>query len=285
VKKAAVAHIISTFGRSERRACRLVTLSRSTNRYQNNKKDDHVLRNRMKELADKHKRYGSPRLHVLLKKEGLVQNHKRTERIYVEEGLSIRRKRKKKKIPFLRVPLPEATMHNETWSMDFVHDFCVSGTRIKVLTIVDDFSRSCPGLLTQSSIPGRKVTSFLDQCAVLSGYPQSIRVDNGPEFTGKYFQQWAQQRGIYIDYTEPGKPTDNAFVESFNGKFRDECLNEHWFMNLKHAQELIENWRTEYNEIRPHSSLGNKTPYEFVKEHKFVLQEKRLNLNLVHISG
>lgn len=262
-----------------------MNLSRSTNRYRGNRKDDQDLRERMKELAHQHKRYGSPRLHALLKKEGKVKNHKRTERIYAEEGLAIRRKRKKKRIPCLRVPLPEATMPNETWSMDFVHDSCITGSRIKVLTVVDDFTRSCPGLLTQSSIPGRGVTNFLDQRAVIQGYPQSIRVDNGPEFTGKHFQQWAEQRGIYIDYIEPGKPMDNGFIESFNGKFRDECLNEHWFANLKHAQQIIENWRIEYNEVRPHSSLGDKTPYEFVKEHQTMLQEQGLNLNLVHISG
>jgi putative transposase len=277
--------VVTTFGRSERKACQLVNLSRSTNRYKENRKDDQDLRERMKELAHKHKRYGSPRLHALLKKEGKVKNHKRTERIYAEEGLAIRRKKRKKRIPFLRVPLPEATMPNETWSMDFVHDSCITGTKIKVLTVVDDFTRSCPGLLTQSSIPGRGVTNFLDQRAVIQGYPQSIRVDNGPEFTGKHFQQWAEQHGIYIDYIEPGKPMDNGFIESFNGKFRDECLNEHWFANLKHAQEIIENWRIEYNEVRPHSSLGNKTPYEFVKEHQTMLQEQGLNLNLVHVSG
>jgi putative transposase len=239
----------------------------------------------MKEMANQHKRYGSPRLHALLKKEGYVQNHKRTERIYTEEGLMIRRKRKKKQTHLLRVPLPEPSMPNEIWSMDFIHDSCANGTRIRVLTIVDDFTRSCPGLLTQSSIPEHRVTIFLDQLAVIHGYPQSIRVDNGPEFTGKHFQQWAEQRRIHIEYTHPGKPTDNAFIESFNGKFRDECLNEHWFLNLKHAQHIIEQWRMEYNEERPHRSLGNRTPYEFVKEHKSMLQKKRLTLNLVHISA
>jgi len=277
--------VVTTFGRSERKACRLVDLSRSTNRYKESGKDDQELRERMKELAHRHKRYGSPRLHALLKKEGKVKNHKRTERIYAEEGLAIRRKRKKKRIPSLRVPLPEASMPNETWSMDFVHDSCITGTKIKILTVVDDFTRSCPGLLTKSSIPGRGVTEFIDQRAFICGYPGSIRVDNGPEFRGKHFQQWAEQRGIYIDYIEPGKPMDNGFIESFNGKCRDECLNEHWFLNLKHAQKVIENWRIEYNEVRPHSSLGNKTPYEFVKEHQTMLQEKGLNLNLVHISG
>lgn len=263
----------------------MVSLPRSTNRYRESRKSDQELRKRMKELANRHKRYGSPRIHALLKKEGYVQNHKRTERIYEEEGLALRRKKKKKRNPFLRVPLPETSMPNETWSMDFVHDFCTNGSKIKVLTIVDDFTRACPGLLVQSSIPGQKVTSFLGQQAVLHGHPRAIRVDNGPEFTGKHFQQWAQQHNIYIEYIQPGKPMDNAFVESFNGKFRDECLNEHWFLNLKHAQEVIEKWRMEYNEERPHSSLGNKTPYEFVKEQQTMLQEQGLNLNLVHISG
>jgi len=239
----------------------------------------------MKILANKHKRFGSPRLHALLKKEELVKNHKRTERIYAEEGLSIRRKRNKKQGIFLRAPLPEATTINETWSIDFVHDSCTNGTRVRVLTIVDDFTRSCPGLLTQSSIPGHRVTAFLDQLAIIHGYPASIRVDHGPEFTGKHFQQWAAQRRIHIEYTRPGKPTDNAFIESFNGKFRDECLNEHWFLNLKHAHDEIEKWRIEYNQERPHSSLGNRTPYEFAKEHQVMLQELGLNLNLVHISG
>lgn len=263
----------------------MVNLSRSAKRYQETRKDDQDLRTRMKALANKHKRYGSPRLHTLLKKEGLVKNHKRTERTYAEEGLSIRRKRKKKQGIFLRVPLPAATIPNEIWSMDFVHDACTNGSRIRILTIVDDFTRECPGLLTHSSIPGHRVTAFLDQRALIHGYPKSIRVDHGPEFTGKHFQQWAEQRRIHIQYTRPGKPMDNGFIESFNGKLRDECLNEHWFLNLKHAQDLIEKWRIEYNEERPHSSLGNKTPYEFVKEHQTMLQEQRLHLNLVHISG
>jgi putative transposase len=142
-----------------------------------------------------------------------------------------------------------------------------------------------PGLLVRSSISGHRVTAFLDKRAAFHGYPTFIRVDNGPEFTGKHFQQWAEQRSIHIEYTRPGKPTDNAFIESFNGKFRDECLKVHWFLNLKHAQDIIENWRMEYNEVRPHSSLEDKTPHEFVKEHQNMLQEQRLNLNLVHISG
>jgi len=262
-----------------------LNVTRSTNRYRAAEKDDQELRIRMKELANRHKRYGSPRIHVLLKREGLVINHKRTERIYREEGLSIRRKRKKKLKVSLRVPLSPASMPNEIWSMDFLCDACANGGRIRILTIVDDYTRTSPGLLVRSSIPGHRVTTFLDQQSMLYGYPQSIRVDNGPEFTGKHFQQWAAQRRIDVRYTRPGKPMDNAYIESFNGKLRDECLNEHWFLNLKHAQEIIEKWLTEYNPERPHSSLGDMTPHEFVKEHAAMLQEKRLHLNLVHTSG
>jgi putative transposase len=277
--------VISHFGRSERKACKLVNVFRTTNRYQATEKDDKELRTRMKDLAKRHKRYGSPRIHVLLKRAGLVINHKRTERIYVEEGLSIRSKRRKKLKVSPRVPLSASTMPNEIWSMDFLHDACANGGRIRILTIVDDFTRTCPGLLVRSSIPGHRVTSFLDQRSMLNGYPRSIRVDHGPEFTGTHFQQWAVQRNIEIQYTRPGKPTDNAYIESFNGKLRDECLNEHWFLNLKHAQGLIEKWLTEYNTERPHSSLGNMTPYEFVKEQNALLQEKGLHLNLVHNQG
>lgn len=249
------------------------------------KKEDQALRDRMKALAKDHKRYGSPRLHVLLKKEGLVVNHKRTERIYREKGLQLRRKRKKKPNSLLRIPMPQASMANEIWSMDFVHDSCADGGKLRVLTIVDDFTKVSPGLLTHSSISGKKVTAFLDHLYVLYGFPKAIRVDNGPEFTGKAFQQWAVKRNILIAYTRPGKPTDNAYIESFNGKLRDECLNEHWFLNLKHAQEIIENWRVSYNEERPHRSLKNLTPNEFVKEQETMLRDQGLNLNLVHTSG
>ena len=239
----------------------------------------------MKELAKRHKRYGSPRIHLLLKREGLVVNHKRTERIYREERLSIRRNKKKKLKVSIRIPLSPASMPNEIWSMDFLCDACANGSKIRILTIVDDFTRISPGLLVRSSVPGHSVTAFLDQQSLLHGYPRSIRVDHGPEFTGKHFQQWAVQRKIDVQYTRPGKPTDNAYIESFNGKLRDECLNEHWFLNLRHAQALIEKWRIEYNAERPHSSLGGKTPYEFVKEHMAMIQDHGLNLNLVHNQG
>lgn len=239
----------------------------------------------MKDLARKHKRFGSPRLHVLLRKEGLVINHKRTERIYREQGLSLKRRTRKKRILPVRVVMLGASRPNEVWSMDFLSDSFAHGKRFRILTIVDDFNKVSPGILVHTSIPGKKVTAFIDQISLFYGYPERIRVDNGPEFTGSEFHSWAENRKIIIEHTRPGKPSDNAFIESFNGKFRDECLNEHWFLNLKEAQEKIEGWRRFYNDERPHSSLGNMTPNAFVKEPNLFNQGKRLNLHLAHIMG
>ena len=239
----------------------------------------------MKDLAGTHKRFGSPRLHVLLKKEGFVINHKRTERIYREEGLSLKRRTRKKRILPPRVVMPPASGLNEVWSVDFLSDACANGKRFRILTIVDDFNKISPGILVHTSIPGKKVTAFIDQISLFYGYPERIRVDNGPEFTSAVFHSWAEKRNIIIEHTRPGKPTDNAFIESFNGKFRDECLNEHWFLNLKDAQEKIEAWRCFYNEERPHSSLDNMTPNAFVKEPNLINQEERLNLHLAHKMG
>lgn len=247
--------------------------------------DDTELRTRMKELAVTHKRYGSPRIHTLLKREGLVINHKRTERIYRQEELSLRRRNKKKRILPVRIQMPQASKPNEVWSMDFVSDTCASGKRLKILTIVDDFSKVSPGILAGISIPSRKVTAYLDQIALFHGYPERIRVDNGPEFTSAVFHQWAEERHTIIEHIRPGKPSDNAFIESFNGKLRDECLNEHWFVNVSDAQEKIGAWRDIYNRERPHSSLNNLSPYEFIKEHHINLQEHRLNSNMAHTLG
>lgn len=238
----------------------------------------------MKEIAEKHKRYGSPRLHALLNREGLVINHKRTERIYREEGLSLRRRSRKKRLLPIRVQMPPATRPNEVWSMDFLCDACADGRRFKILTIVDDFTKISPGILAHPSIPARKVTRFLDQIGLMHGFPQRIRVDNGPEFTSAVFHHGAASRNIIIEHIPPGKPSDNAYIESFNGKFRDECLNEHWFMSIRHAIEKIENARRIYNEERPHSSLNDLTPYEFFKE-QMALQEQKLNLTLAHTTG
>lgn len=278
-------HVVSRFGLSERRACMIVNLNRSTSQYEPLPRDDENLRNRMKELAHTHKRYGSPRLHLLLKREGLVINHKRTERLYREEGLSLRKRRRRKRLSLPRVPMPAASRVNEVWSIDFLSDALANGRRFRILAIVDDFTRLSPGILVHTSIPARKVIAFLDQIAVMHGYPERIRVDNGPEFTSATFHQWAAMRNIIIEHIRPGKPSDNAFAESFIGKLRDECLNEHWFLNLAHAQQEIEAWRETYNTKRPHSSLNNLTPYEFIKEQTIPLQEEGLNLKLAHRMG
>lgn len=281
----AVKKAILSFGLSERRICGIVNFQRSTNRYHPIRKDELALRDRIKELAKRHNRFGSPRLYILLKREGLVENHKRTERIYREEGLSLPKK-KKKKSPFpRRVPMPPATRPNEIWSLDFLSDACVGGRKLRILTMIDNFSRIPPGILVNSSITGKRVTQFIDQVSVLHGYPENIRVDNGPEFTSGMFQSWASERNIQVEYTRPGKPTDNAFIESFNGKLRDECLNLQQFLNVKNASEIVEAWRLSYIQERPHSSLNKMTPYEFNKEYQINLTREELHLELVHTSG
>jgi len=276
---------MSRFGLSMRRTCTLVGLNRSTSQYKPILREDEVLTTRMKELAVTHKRYGSPRLHVLLKKEGLVINHKRTERIYRREGLSLTRCHTKKR-PFpVRGVMEPAKGPCDVWSCDFVSDSLSNGRRFRILTIIDDYTRESPGMVVDRSIPSRRVTAFIDEIALYEGYPKHIRTDNGPEFTSAHFHAWAAQRNITLWHTRPGKPSDNAFIESFNGKLRDECLNIHWFLSITHAQSTIEQWRTVYNKERPHSSLNNLTPYEFVKEHGMTHTNQLLNLKVAHITG
>jgi len=269
-----------SFGLSERKSYTLVNLNRSSGQYKGSPRDDSHVRERIRELADKHKRYGSPRIHALLRREGIAINHKKTERIYREEGLPLRRKRRKKLSNRARVILGSATRLNEVWSMDFVSDALACGRRFRVLTVVDDYSRLSPGIEVSSSIPGQRVTRFLDQVSLHHGYPERIRVDNGPEFLSKDFTTWASKRGIRVEYIRPGKPADNCYIESFNGKLRDECLNENWFLSIKEAKETIEGWRGEYNEVRPHSSLGNCTPNEFYTNHTAMLKEQILALEV-----
>lgn len=278
-------HAVTRFGLSERRACKLASLHRSTHQYWARPPNDDALRERMRGLAGKHRRFGSPRLHVLLRREGLVVNHKRTERIYRQEGLALRRKKRRRRISFLRMEMPAATRPHEVWSMDFLSDACAGGRRLRILTMVDDFTRLSPGILVGTSISGRRVAAFIDRLALFYGYPQRLRVDNGPEFTSAFFHQWAAERHIQLEHIRPGKPSDNAFIESFNGKLRDECLNEHWFAHVQDAQEKIESWRQTYNEVRPHSSLNNRTPYEFFKEQQMTRQEEKLHPQMAVRTG
>jgi putative transposase len=234
-------------------------------RYQPKEDNDSVLRQRLRELAGQRKRFGCPRLHIMLKWEGLVVNHKRTERIYREEGLALRRKRRRKGAAGARVVMPSPQRTNERWSMDFVTDSIVTGRRLRALAIIDDYSRECPAIEVDTSIGGVRVVSVLERLAATRGLPEVITMDNGPEFAGRHLDEWAFRKGVKLNFIRPGKPIENAFAESFNGRLRDECLNTNWFLNLKHAREVIEGWRRDYNDVRPHSSLNNRTPVEYAK--------------------
>jgi putative transposase len=201
----------------------------------------------------------------MLKKEGLIINHKRTERIYREEGLALRRKRRRQCAGGMRVIMPSPQRPNQRWSMDFVTDSVVTGRRFHALAIVDDYSRECPVIEVDTSLGGARVVSVLDRLAETRGLPNVITTDNGPEFTGKALDEWAYRRGVQLNFIRPGKPIENAYAESFIGRLRDECLNDNWFMNLKHARDIIEDWRKDYNEIRPHSSLNGMAPMEYAE--------------------
>lgn len=190
-------------------------------------------------------------------------NHKRTERIYHEEGLALRKKRRRKGAAGARVVMPSPQRPNERWSMDFVSDSIVNGRRFRALAIVDDYSRECPAIEVDTSIGGARVVSVLERLSQTRGLPDVITLDNGPEFAGRYLDEWAFRNGVKLNFIRPGKPIENAFAESFNGRLRDECLNTNWFISLKHAREIIEDWRKDYNEVRPHSSLNHRTPMEY----------------------
>ena len=243
----------------------LVSLSRSVYSYRLKPVNDSEVREMIRMLAQKRRRFGSPRIYLLLRREGLVINHKKVERIYREEGLSLRKRKRKKMAAQIRVILPPAQRPNERWSMDFVSDSLVTGRRFRALTIVDDFSRECPAIEVDTSLGGARVVQVLERLAELRGLPGMITIDNGPEFTGRALDEWAYRRGVKLNFIRPGKPIENAFVESFNGRFRDECLNDNWLMSMKHARKVIEAWRKDYNESRPHGSLEGLSPKEYLE--------------------
>ena len=263
-KKRAVNHVVEMLGLSERRACRLAGMSRTGYRYQCVPGNDEALRARLKELAQQYSRYGYLLLHGMLKDEGLVINRKRTYRIYTEEALQVRTKKRKKLIR-PRIPIAVPLAVNERWSMDFVSDQLASGRRFRVLNIVDDYSRECVAQVVDTSISGSYVARCLDRVIEARGKPTAITCDNGPEFTSKAMFFWARDRQVDLQFIQPGKPTQNAFVESFNGKFRDSSLNQHWFKDLEEARSTIEEWRQHYNLVRPHSSLGYVPPAIFAE--------------------
>ena len=254
------------FALSARRSCSLAGLHGSTWRYQSDPRDDRRLRQRLRHHAYERRRWGCVKLTELLRREGLKDNHKRIERVYAEEELQIRRRRKKRRAPgSRRQPMLIPAGPNERWSMDFMHDSLADGRKLRALTIVDDFTRECPAIAVATSIPGKRVCRVLDQLKEERGLPKTIVVDNGPEFTGIDLDQWAYREGVTLHFIEPGKPNQNAFIESFNAILRDECLNEHWFQDLGEARGLIEDWREDYNTNRPHGSLDYRTPAEYVR--------------------
>ena len=210
----------------------------------------------------------------MLKREGWKVNHKKVERIYREEGLALRRRKRRKKFVGKRVPLPVPTGPNQHWSMDFVHDRLTSGRKIRSLTIVDKFSRESPAIEVDTSLGAQRVVRVLDRLAERHGLPGAITIDNGKEFDNNRMDEWAFQNKVKLDFISPGKPNQNAYGESFNGRFRDECLNENMFDTLEGARNIIEWWRIDYNEQRPHSSLGDLTPKEFLQRHYARLEKE-----------
>lgn len=269
---------------SERQACKIVRLCRSSYRYQAKPTNDEHIRSRLRQLAEQRRKFGAPRLHVLLRREGHLINHKRTERLYREEGLSLRLKRRKKRSSHLRVVLPSPERINQHWSMDFVSDSLYNSRRFRTLTIVDNLSKECPVLEVDHSLTGQRVVRVLERISLTRELPEVITVDNGPEFISKALDAWAHENNVKLNFIQLGKPTQNAFIESFNGKFRDECLNEHVFINLEDAQRKIEAWRQDYNTVRPHRSINQLTPEEFVKNFN-QKQTKITNLKLVQSEG
>lgn len=257
--------LMSEFEVSERRACRAMSLNLSSCRYVSRRSDDGVILERLKALACERPRFGYRRLHVMLLREGLKVNRKRVYRLYKQEGLTVRRKKRKRISLFGRKPLPIGSGPNERWSMDFVSDQLADGRSFRTLNVVDDFTRESLAIEVDVSLSGQRVARVLDRVIELRGMPKSIVMDNGPEFTSRALDAWAYQNKVNLAFIAPGKPTQNGYAESFNGKFRDECLNQHWFMSLSDARRKIEDWRTDYNYVRPHSSLGNRSPIEYVR--------------------
>jgi len=262
-QKAAVDHLVREHRMSERRACRLLQFPRATKRYQAKSPPDDGLRLRLGELARQRQRFGYRRLTALLQREGRQANHKRVYRLYRELGLALPRKRRR----HLRNGVPQtkgqSSRPNQHWAMDFVSDTLATGQSFRVLTLVDQYTRECPAIEVDTSLPSLRVIRVLERLAQERGLPEEITCDNGPEFVSRRLQAWCAQKGVLLRYIAPGKPMQNGHAESFNGRLRDECLNTNWFLHLADARCIIESWRQDYNEQRPHSALAYRTPQEF----------------------
>ena len=257
---------LTDHGLSERHALRVVGMSASAYRYQPAPDRNQTLREQILALAHRHRRYGAGMICLKLRQAGQRVNHKRVDRLYAEAGLQVRRRRRKKVPVTDRQPLGRPHWANQVWSMDFVFDRTAEGRVIKCLTVVDDATHEAVAVMPERAIGGDALTRMLDQVAKQRGLPKAIRTDNGKEFCGRAMLAWAHARGVRLFLIEPGKPNQNAYIESFNGRLRDECLNEHWFVSLAHAKAVIEAWRREYNEERPKKSLGGLTPSAYARQ-------------------
>lgn len=251
---------------SERRACRVINADRTSMRYRSRRGDDAELRSRLRELANQRRRFGYRRLHILLRREGVMINHKKTQRLYVEEGQAVRRRRSRRRAVGTRAPAPVMALPNQRWSLDFVHDQMVCGRRFRVLNVVDDVTRECLAAVPDTSISGQRVVRELDALIARRGKPGMIVSDNGTELTSNAVLAWCSEADVEWHYIQPGRPMQNGYVESFNGRMRDELLNETLFLSLAHARVEIEAWVEDYNRERPHSSLGYETPAAYAAE-------------------
>jgi len=257
---------------SERRACGLIGMNRGSWRYQQKERNDTALRNRLRELAGERPRFGYRRLYRMLRREKengtakWVVNHKRVYPLYREDGLAMRGRKGKRFRAEARIPLELPARANQMWTMDFTRDSLASGRKFRTLNLMDAYTREALWIEVDNSLPGLRVVRVLEKVAQERGLPEAIQVDNGPEFISRVVDQWAYANGVALHFIDPGKPVQNAFIESFNGKFRDECLNQNWHTSLEDARRIIETWRVDYNTVRPHSSLGYQTPEEYAAQ-------------------
>lgn len=265
-KRQAVGHLCKAHGVSQRRACNAMQVDRSTVRYQSKRPDDSDLREEIKLVAKERRRFGYRRIQVMLERKGIFMNHKKLRRIYAEEKLQVRRRGGRKRALGTRKPMVLPDGPNQRWSLDFVNDAFTDGRRFRILTVIDDCTRENLALVADTSISGSRVSRELDQIIAERGMPTTIVSDNGTEFTSMAILQWVQGNGIDWHYIAPGKPQQNGFIESFNGKLRDECLNETLFSSLSEAKKKLKEWKEDYNHQRPHSALGNLTPQEFAEK-------------------
>jgi len=268
-----VAEMVTKHGLSERRACGLMEITRRSLRREPAPDRNRELRERLRALAEQRRRWGCPLLYRVLRREGWQINHKRVERLYREQGLSLRRRRRRKRLSHLRVERSLPSGANQAWAMDFIHDSLWSGRRFRAIVVIDEWTRESLAIEVDVSLTGERVKRVLERLRLARGLPATIQVDNGPEFTSGVLDQWAYDNHVRLQFIEPGKPIQNAFIESFNSRFREECLNEHVFVSLDDARRKIEQWRGRYNCERPHSSLGYLSPEEFASANRPIRSE------------